>query len=152
MEANVATGSLMKTDDLEVLLERLDRLRPDARPAWGTLDAPRMLCHLGDQMRVALGELPAAPRHSWLTRTLLRFLVVHTGFQPPRGKVQTAPEMLASRPARWEADLDACRQLAARVSSGAASAVHPTFGPLTPKEWAKLTWKHMSYHLQQFGV
>jgi hypothetical protein len=152
MEAKLSTGSLMKTDDLKLLLERLERLRPDAKPAWGTLDAPRMLCHLGDSMRVALGELPTVPRHSWLTRTLGKLVVVHTGFSPPPGKVQTAPEMLTSKPASWEADLDACRQLAARVGSGAASAEHPSFGPLTPEEWGKLCWKHMSHHLRQFGV
>ena len=148
----MSTGSLMNTHDLKALLDRIDRLRPDAKAAWGRLDAARMLCHLGDQLRVALGEIRAAPQHSWLSRTLGRFVVVHTGFQPPRGKVQTAPEMLSSKPAGWQADLDACKQLAARVGSGAARAEHPAFGPLTPAEWAKLSWKHMSYHLKQFGV
>ena len=110
----MSTGSLMNTHDLKALLDRIDRLRPDAKAAWGRLDAARMLCHLGDQLRVALGEIRAAPQHSWLSRTLGRFVVVHTGFQPPRGKVQTAPEMLSSKPAGWQADLDACKQLAWR--------------------------------------
>lgn len=145
-------GSLMKAEDLGSLLERLDRLRPDARPTWGTLDGPRMLCHLADQLRVALGEIPAAPRHSWFTRTIGKLVVVHTGLQPPAGKVQTAPEMLSSKPTNWQGDLDACKRLAGRVGSGAAHAEHPAFGPLTPKEWAKISWKHMSYHLRQFGV
>ena len=111
-----------------------------------------MLCHLGDSMRVALGEIPAVARHSWLMRNVVKLVVIHSGFKPPRGKVQTAPEMLTSKPASWEADLDACRQLAARVASGAASAEHPGFGPLTPEEWGKLCWKHMDHHLRQFGV
>lgn len=145
-------GSLMNADDKKVLLERLDRLRPDAKPAWGTLDAPRMLCHLGDSLRIALGEIRAAPRHSWFSRTVGKLVVVHTGLQPPHGKIQTAPEMLATKPSGWQADLDACKKLLARVGSGAASAEHPAFGPLTPNEWARLSWKHMSYHLQQFGV
>lgn len=148
----MSTGTLMKTDDRESLLARLERLRPDSKPAWGTLDAPRLLCHLSDALRVALGELSAVPRHSWLTRTLGKLVVVHTGFQPPPGKVKTAPEMLTSKPASWEADLAVCQQLAARVGSGAARGEHPTFGPLTPEEWGKLSWKHISYHLRQFGV
>jgi len=148
----LSIGSLTKTDDLKSLLVRLERLRPDAKPAWGTLDAPRMLCHLGDQLRVALGELPAVPQHTWLMRTLVKRIVVHTGFKPPPGKVKTAPEMLSSKPASWQADLDACKQLAARVASGAASAEHPAFGRLNPEEWGKLCWKHMDHHLRQFGV
>ncbi len=68
---------------------------------------PRMLCHLADQLRVALGDLSSKPVHTFASRTLLKFMVVNTGLEPPRGKIQTAPEMLASRPAAWEADLSA---------------------------------------------
>lgn len=142
----------MSAEDRKSLFERMELLRPDTKAAWGALDAPRMVCHLADGLRVALGELPAVPRHSWLSRTIGRFVVVHTDFQPPRGKTRTAPEMLSSKPAAWQTDLEACRQLALRVGAGDARAVHPAFGPLTPEEWGKISWKHMSYHLGQFGV
>jgi len=148
----MATGTLLNDDDRDRLLERLARLRPEARAAWGNLDAPRMLCHVADQMRVALGELPARPRHTLATRTFLKFLVVHTGFEPPRGKIQTDPEMLTSRPGPWADDLQRCRELAERVGRGGARAVHPTFGPLSAEEWGQLTWKHLDYHLRQFGA
>lgn len=151
MEAKLSTGTLMKADDLKLLLERLDRLRPDAKPAWGTLDAPRMLCHLGDGLRVALGEIPAVPRHSWLSRTLGRFVVVQTGFQPPRGKVQTAPEMLTSRPTSWQADLDACKQLAARVGSGRECGA-PGLRAAHSGGVGQAQLEAMSYHLRQFQV
>jgi hypothetical protein len=83
--------------------QRLQRVRPDAEPAWGTLNAPRMLCHLADQMRVALGDLPTKPVHTFASRRLLKLLVINTGLEPPRGKIQTAPEMLTSQPVAWEA-------------------------------------------------
>ena len=146
------TGTLLNDEDRSRLLQRLRRVRPDAAPAWGTLTAPRMLCHVADQLRVALGDVPSIPVHTFATRTLLKHLVVNTGFQPPRGKVQTAPEMLTSRPAAGEADLAACVALAERVATGAARAVHPMFGPLTPEQWGRLCWKHMHHHLVQFGV
>ena len=145
-------GTLLNHDDRSRLIERLRRVRPDAQPAWGSLDAPRMLCHLADTLRVALGDLSAKPVHTLASRTLLKFLVVNTGFSPPRGKIQTAPEMLASAPASWEADLAACVELAERVGAGSARAVHPMFGPLSPEEWARLCWKHTNHHLVQFGV
>ena len=37
------TGTLLNDDDRRQLLQRLQRVRPDAAPAWGTLTAPRML-------------------------------------------------------------------------------------------------------------
>ena len=152
MEKTVPVRTLLNDEDRAGLIQRLQRVRPDAKPEWGTLNAPRMLCHTADQMRVALGDLPAKPVHTLASRTLLKFLVLNTGFEPPRGKIQTAPEMLTSQPATWEADLAACVELAERVGTGSARAVHPAFGPLSPEEWGRHCWKHLNYHLVQFGV
>jgi hypothetical protein len=145
-------GTLLNDRDRIQLLERLRRVRPDVKPGWGSLDAPRMLCHVADQMRVALGDAPAQPVHSFLTRTLVKFLVVNTGLKPPRGKIETAPEMLTSQPKSWDADLAACLEFAERVGRGDARAVHPAFGPLSPEEWGRLCWKHLDHHLVQFGA
>ena len=147
-----AVATLLNSSDRALILERLRRVRPDARAAWGSLDAPRMLCHVADQMRVALGDIPTKPVHSFLSRTLVKSLVVNTGLKPPRGRIQTAPEMLISRPGSWEADLSACVDLVGRVAEGTANAVHPAFGPLSPEEWGRLCWKHLNHHLIQFGV
>lgn len=145
-------GTLANHDDRAQIIQRLGRLEPGTRPAWGTLDAPRMLCHVADQMRVALGDLPCRPTHNLATRTLLKFLVVDTAFQPLRGKIRTAPEMLTTRPSSWEADLSACMELAERMARGSPHAVHPTFGPLSPRDWGRLSWKHLDHHLVQFGA
>lgn len=148
----MAVGTLLDNHNRSVILERLQRLRPDAKPAWGDLTAPRMLCHIADQMRVALGDAPSKPVHTFASRTLLKFLAVTTRLEPPRGKIQTAPEMLVSKPTSWEADLAACIDLAERIGHGTASAVHPAFGPLSAREWGRLCWKHLNHHLVQFGV
>lgn len=145
-------GTLLNDEDRSLLIQRLQRVLPDAEPAWGALNAPRMLCHAADQMRVALGDLATKSVHTFASRTLLKFLVINTRFEPPRGKIQTAPEMLASQPAAWEADLSACIELAERVGAGEARAVHPTFGPLSPEQWGRLCWKHLNHHLVQFGA
>jgi hypothetical protein len=148
----VNIGTLLNNSDRALILDRLRRVRPETKPAWGSLDAPRMLCHVADQLRVAVGDVPTRPTHSLLSRTLVKALVVNTGLKPPRGKVQTAPEMLTSRPSSWEADLAACLELVDRVAGGTANAIHPAFGPLSPQEWGRLCWKHVNHHLVQFGV
>src|SRR5262245_15337024 len=144
--------TLLDPKDRAALVERLRRVRPDARPAWGRLDAPRMLCHVADTLRIALGDLPCKPTHNVVTRTLVKALVVNTRLKAPRGKIETAPEMLTARPTSWDADLAACVALLERVGTGQASAVHPAFGPLTPEEWGRMSWKHTDHHLVQFGV
>lgn len=144
--------TVMSRGDRERILERLRRVHPGARPRWGTLDAPRMLCHLADAMRVALGEIATAPAHNLVSRTLGKHVVVNTSFRAPPGRVRTAPEMLSTKPAGWDEDLRSLEELVARVGAGEASSVHPAFGLLSPEEWGRLSWKHIDHHLRQFGA
>jgi hypothetical protein len=144
--------TLLNSAEREALLKRLRALPPAATARWGRLTAPAMLCHLNDSLRIALGDVPCKPTHNLISRTLGKALVVNTDLKPPRGKIKTAPEMLASRPAAWDADLATCLQLVERVAAGKAGAVHPAFGPLTPEEWGRMSWKHMNHHLEQFGA
>lgn len=144
--------SLLDPSEREALLERFRALSSEARPAWGQLTAPRMVCHLSDQLRVALGDLPSKDHSNLATRTLLRLLVVHTSFEPPPGKVQTTPVMLTTQPTSWEEDCGVFESLVQRLAGSDRLAPHPTFGPLSTKEWGRLSWKHINHHLRQFGV
>ena len=144
--------TLLSSADRDALLQRLRRLQPDSRALWGTLTAPRMLCHLLDSSRVALGETSARREDSFLSRTLVKWLVIHTPVKPPPGKVQTAPEMLRSTPGNWSTDLAHVAELLTRMGTNRCTAVHPFFGPLSPAQWARLGWKHADHHLRQFGV
>lgn len=136
----------------EELLVRLDRLRPDARPAWGRMDAPRMVAHLTEAMRMAEGELrirlrplPFRPFVRWLLLYVLPF---------PKG-APTARELLARIPDSWEEDKARLRTAIAAVRApapGAPLAQHPLFGDMSAKDWGVLIWKHVDHHLRQFGV
>ena len=143
--------TLQNPDDLEAIRRRLRSLTPEDTARWGTLTRATALCHLADATRVAVGDLTAQPRSTFITRTLVKWLVVKTSMQAPPGRAKTAPEMLTSRPTTWAADRTACEELLDRVAAGRASAEHPAFGRLTGPEWATLGWKHFDHHLRQFG-
>ncbi|MEO8138077.1 MAG: DUF1569 domain-containing protein [Gemmatimonadota bacterium] len=134
------------------LLARVGKLTPESRPNWGTLSAPRLLCHLADQLRVALGEIPAQQRGNWRTHTLLKWIVIYMPVQAPPGKVQTVPEMLTTSPRSWIADLASLETLLERLAVAERTAPHPVFGRLSHSEWCRLAWKHFNHHLGQFGV
>lgn len=87
----MSVGTLLNEEDRSRLIQRLQRVRSDAVPVWGTLNAPRMLCHVADQMRVALGDLSAKPVHTFASRTLLKFLVINTGFDHRAGRSKPPP-------------------------------------------------------------
>jgi hypothetical protein len=145
-------STIRSAADRAEILARLRALTPTSQPRWGGLTAPRVLCHLADQLRIGLGDIPTRSQSSFGSRTLLKWLVVYTPLRAPPGKVQTSPEMLTSTPAGWDVDLRACEQLVERLATATSTPRHPFFGALSPSGWGRLAWKHLDHHLRQFGV
>jgi len=146
--------SLFEDGTRAELKERLGRLTPGARARWGRMSAPQMVCHVGDQLRVALGDLPTREAPNFLRFRPLRQMFVY--WLPwPKGKVPTSPEMQSSAPCGWEGDVAAVDALIDRFATRRPAekwAQHPAFGRLSGREWGALCCKHLEHHLQQFGV
>lgn len=140
----------------QALAERVRRLTPDAERHWGTMNADQMICHLGDQLRVALGEIPSSSRAasgpmSW--PGIKQFVIYAMPW--PKGKVQTARSMLTTKPEEFEADREAFLQLLesfAERGPDAPLTPHPLFGKLSGNDWGGLVARHIDYHLRQFGA
>ena len=105
--ADARMPSLLDSADHEAILQRLRRLQPSFQPRWGRFTAPRMVCHLADSLRVGLGDLSARRVDTLPRRTLFKWVVVYSPLPVPPGKVQTAPEMLATEPTDWAEDVAA---------------------------------------------
>ena len=144
--------SVLNEGDRKALLARLSHLSPDHTPRWGTLSAGKMLCHLGDQVAVALGDTPATSIGSPLTRQLSKFAVIRMRIPIPKGRIMTAPEMLVTEPSAWHDDIDRLRTLLSRLAQTASVSPHPAFGRLTHHQWGVVTAMHIDHHLRQFGV
>jgi hypothetical protein len=136
------------------LIDRLARLTPDSARRWGRMTPNEMMCHLEDSVRCATGESPARPRKSFMSNPVMRTLIVH--YMPwPKGKAQTVPEMLATRPSEFEADrlrLNAWLLKAGELGPNAAWATHPAFGKMSGRDYGVLIYRHVDHHLRQFGV
>ena len=146
--------SIFEPSVRDALLARVDRLTPDRPPLWGRLTAPQMICHVSDQMRQALGELEARPMRGPLAHAPINWFVIYV-LPWPKGKAKSPPEFLARRPASWDADLAACKQLIRRVSERgpeAAWPASPVFGRISGKDWGALVFKHLDHHLRQFAA
>jgi hypothetical protein len=145
--------SAFNPGDRRDLVERLMRLRPDARAVWGRMTAPQMVTHLADSLYMAFGELPVTPKRLPIRYPPLKQLLVY--FIPiPKG-VPTAPELIARTPGDWQAGVTELRTLLERFATRTAKDAwpdHPAFGRLTPKQWGVLAYRHTDHHLRQFGV
>jgi hypothetical protein len=145
--------SLSNSRARQELLDRLDRLTPDATPLWGMMTAPQMLAHLADWMLMAKGELKAAAKNRPLRYPLLKQLVIY--WLPfPRG-VPTAPELIRRKPLEWAIEHAAVRKHVQSFEKPDAKAMcpeHPVFGKMTPRAWGVLGYRHMDHHFRQFGI
>ena len=135
------------------LLQRFKSVPPDRPPRWGRMTAPKMLAHVGDQLRMGLGDIPPSPAKGFLGTRLGSWLAIYImpwphGFKGPR-------EAFTTVPATWDRDLEELAALLRRFSELDANAdwpQHPLFGKLSGKDWAALSWKHLDHHLRQFSA
>jgi hypothetical protein len=135
------------------LSARLSRLAPDARPVWGKFTAPRMVCHVSDALRMALGDLPVAPKRLPLRYPVIKQLVIYL-FPFPRG-TPTAPELLARLPQEWNGEVQALRNALQKFSTRTPDEQwpdHPAFGSMSGRAWGVLAYRHMDHHFRQFGI
>ena len=146
--------SLSNARARQELLERLERLAPEATPLWGSMTAPQMLAHLVDWMLMVKGELRTATiRRSMLRYPPLKQLVIY--YIPFPKSVPTAPELIRKGPAEWAIEHAAVRQHVQSFEKLDPRAVwpdHPLLGRMTPREWGVLGYRHTDHHFRQFGI
>ena len=147
-------ASMFESDVRAVFDGRIRALRPDALPRWGRMTAPQMVCHLSDQLRIALGQLPTRPVPGPLRYTPMKQLVIDV-LPWPKGRIQGPPEAFTNSPAHWSQDVATLLALletfAARGGQGPWPP-HPNFGRMSGALWSRLTCRHFDHHLTQFGV
>ena len=142
--------------DAESLKARVTLLRPDSKQQWGKMTVAQALAHCSLSMEMATGAL--CPKRVLIGRILgpivkPKLLGDDKPMRPnsPTAKelrVSTAPDFSTEQP-RLIALID---QFAQAGPSGCTTHPHAFFGPMTPDEWAILTYKHLDHHLRQFGV
>ena len=121
------------------------------------MNVGQMICHVTDGYRMALGDREVADRSSFVSRTLLKFLVLNI-IPIPKG-VRTAPELDQMRdgtpPEDFEKDRATLIAAIDKLNSKPADfawSPHAKFGPMSRYDWGRLGYKHLDHHLRQFGV
>jgi Protein of unknown function (DUF1569) len=133
---------------------RVLRLAPHAPRQWGRMTAHQMVCHLNDSFMVGRGEKSASRAPSFIPRSFVKWIALHTSLRWPRN-VRTRPEIdqtaAGTPPADWSSDRDRlCAQIRAFPDTP-QFAPHPIFGEMTRAEWLIWGYRHVDHHLRQFG-
>ena len=132
------------------------RLLPDSPRQWGTMTAHQMVCHLSDSFLTVLGERTASSKETLLSRTVVKYIALHTKLTWPHG-VPTMPEVDqkigGTRPVEFERDRQQVLDLLQRfVRSDTRYGRHPGFGAMSRDEWLLWGYGHVDHHLRQFGA
>jgi hypothetical protein len=147
--------SLNVPANIDELILRIGRLQPTSARQWGTMTPHEMLCHLADSFSAVLGDRPASSAESWLSRTLVKWIALHTSLPWPRGvptRPEVDPKQDGTKPVEFECDRKAVVELIRRFVLPETQCVpHPFFGAMSRDEWLLWGYGHVDHHLRQFG-
>jgi hypothetical protein len=132
---------------------RIARLTPQAERRWGKMSPHQIVCHLSDQLRMALGTIQTTPIPGILRYSPVKQLAI--GPLPWPHGAKSPPESWTTNPAEWTRDVATLRQLLDQFGSSTQQdnwPEHPIFGRMTRDLWGRLTCKHFDHHLRQFSV
>ena len=148
---------MMKTmhseKDRRIIGERIRRLAPGSAPLWGRMNAPQMVVHLTDAVRMATGELPVKSKESPVRFTPLKQLLLYV-LPFPKG-LPTARELITRAPAEWSGEVSTLFSAIESFAAYDAAKLwpdHPIFGAMSRRDWGVLAHRHFDHHLRQFGV
>lgn len=153
----VSLKNLLSLKDKHEVLNRISNLEPSARAMWGKMNVNEMVCHLADQLRLGIGVIEADFIGSALEEKFLKWLVLW-GLPFPKGKIETVKELKqgagGTKPTDFNCDIKLLKDLIEDfdVSFKSDYRKHPAFGNLNKKQWGRLAFLHIDYHLKQFGI
>lgn len=138
------------------LIKRIEAIKPDTVPQWGTMNAGQMFAHCCVMYEMVFDGKDPVPGK--VKRFFLRLLIKNwvTGSRPyPRNGRTAAAFKITDQKAFYDeqkrliAYINQCESLGSEYFDGRD---YPSFGKLTLKEWNGMFYKHLDHHLTQFGV
>ncbi len=155
MDRGASMKSIFETKHASEITDRIDRLREDSTPLWGTMQVSQMLAHC-----VAFHDIPLGntfPPRGLLGRLVGRFAKpMFYNEKPLPQNMSTIPTIVIDDDRVFRTEKEKLKQqittFQVNGSDHCSHHPHPFFGKLTPEQWGKGIYKHLDHHLKQFGV
>ena len=147
-------NNLYNKEDVNDIVDRLEKLTIDAKREWGTMSVSQMLVHLNVSLEPAMGL--KFPKRKLLGRFLGPILkMVYLNKKPMVKNSPTNDSYVVTGEYDFEEvrkkAIDMVKSFYENGPEKCTKHPHPYFGKLTPEQWAILKWKHYDHHLRQFG-
>ena len=136
----------------EVIINRINRLTPNSKALWGTMNVEQMMAHLQRPIALAFGK------HTLKGNFILKligplFKSALYNEKPYKHGLPTDKTYMVTDAKNFEQEKNKLVEMIHDFKEeNISDAKHDIFGKLTKEQWSKATWKHTDHHLQQFGV
>lgn len=149
--------SVFELQKEEGYLGRLKHLKKESKAQWGQMDAAQMLAHLNASYEI-LFELSQKKKPTLLSRVFFRLVVkpMVLSKRPFKKNLPTSKVLKQVESREFELELSRLRAYLRQVETLGPEAFeqkeHLVFGRLSSAQWDHLLSKHLTHHLNQFGV
>ncbi len=145
--------SLLNQSDRQEIISRIRALTSDHQAQWGVMDVSQMLAHCQRPLELALRE--TKPPRTLMGRIIGPMAKKEVfGERPFKRNGYTPPQFKVTGPQEFKPNKDKLIALIERfpLEMPKVSLAHPFFGPMPLEQWGEGSYKHLDYHLGQFGA
>jgi hypothetical protein len=148
--------NIFSSEGAKSLLDRLDKLTPETKAMWGTMNVSQMLAHCNVTYEMCYET--KHPKPNGLVRFILKMFVKKfvTNEVPYKKGSKTAPQFIITDQKEFNTEKNRLinfilktQELGDTYFEGKESL---SFGKLSSKEWNNMFAKHLDHHFNQFGV
>ena len=149
--------SIFSDSGVANVVQRIDKLSPEAQAQWGKMNVSQMLAHCQAPLNVGLGSHKLG-KYNFILRAIGRIVKNNLvkDEKPFKRSQPTDKTFVVADTKDFEQEKsrlkDAISKFSAAGKAGKLVGTHPFFGVLKHEEWDKMQWKHLDHHLRQFGA
>lgn len=142
--------------EVEVLINRIERLNPEKQPIWGKMNVAQMLAHVNISYEMVYENTHKRPPFlmRFLLKTFVKPMIINT--KPMKKNGPTSPALIRAGEEDFQVQKERLITYLLRTLQAGPSYFEGreslSFGRLRAEEWNILFYKHLNHHLTQFGV
>ena len=147
--------SVFDQNDVNEIIERINKLTPETQPLWGKMSVGQMLAHCSVAYEFVYTD--KHPKPNFLMSLILKFFIkkVVTGTKEYKKNSQTASAFMIIDKKDFEFEkkqlIDYIKQTLELGKTHFDGKVSLSFGKMNAHEWNNMFYNHLNHHLSQFG-
>lgn len=147
--------NLLKENDFEAMLERINKFEESSVRQWGVLTHAQMLAHCTKVLEISQKDYKRQFLIGKLFGKYFLKSVMRNGDKVKKN-IKSSKKLFVVNPQSFKEEkailLALLQQFFNREKAFYEGRMHPMFGRLTSHQWGTLAYKHLHHHLRQFGA